>query len=418
MASSARTALESSVLFIQQEHAKTLKALHEEIAKLQKKCTELSFQLTMGNLAFDDDSDHLQAMKLEQELMLEKKKGQDLEKDLSVKNSELDKMHRNFKALENEKEFELKMKTRQISSLELELENKAKTISDLMAELHSMKLKEAESKHAAAASVHADSSSFRKNLEKAASDETLVSVAGEKRTSPLPNKSEVLSSSGPTVSYLLRNKLKKSSVASSGSLVGSEDSFALTKDDLEKSSSSFSSKESLSSYSSKGRGSCAATPVPPKDAAPKLRRRTNVKTPVTASEKLNSDLLTKSPVVNRPLSNRRVNSAVEVIPDPSPFLTTTKSQLSTKPRPLSKKPKVLPPIPCRNSAQQSKDLACENRERTIKVETATLRQANEFSHPANSRMEKSAAVEVLALEKADQLEVRHAAKYNNTANCN
>lgn len=31
--------LESSILFMQQEHAATLKALHEEIQKLQKKCT-------------------------------------------------------------------------------------------------------------------------------------------------------------------------------------------------------------------------------------------------------------------------------------------------------------------------------------------------------------------------------------------
>ena len=31
--------LESSILFMQQEHAGTLKALHEEIQKLQKKCS-------------------------------------------------------------------------------------------------------------------------------------------------------------------------------------------------------------------------------------------------------------------------------------------------------------------------------------------------------------------------------------------
>ena len=31
--------LESSILFIQQEHANTLKALHEEIHSLQKKCS-------------------------------------------------------------------------------------------------------------------------------------------------------------------------------------------------------------------------------------------------------------------------------------------------------------------------------------------------------------------------------------------
>ena len=31
--------MESNILFMQQEHAATLKALHEEIQKLQKKCS-------------------------------------------------------------------------------------------------------------------------------------------------------------------------------------------------------------------------------------------------------------------------------------------------------------------------------------------------------------------------------------------
>ncbi|WAR03400.1 CCD92-like protein [Mya arenaria] len=46
--------LESSILFMQQEHAATLKALHEEIQKLQKKCTELTFELNMAGLDVND----------------------------------------------------------------------------------------------------------------------------------------------------------------------------------------------------------------------------------------------------------------------------------------------------------------------------------------------------------------------------
>ena len=40
--------LQSSILFMQEEHAKTLKALHSEIQHLQKKCSELTFSVAMG----------------------------------------------------------------------------------------------------------------------------------------------------------------------------------------------------------------------------------------------------------------------------------------------------------------------------------------------------------------------------------
>ncbi|XP_045172478.1 coiled-coil domain-containing protein 92-like [Mercenaria mercenaria] len=46
--------LESSILFMQQEHAATLKALHEEIKTLQKKCSDLTFELNMAGLDIGD----------------------------------------------------------------------------------------------------------------------------------------------------------------------------------------------------------------------------------------------------------------------------------------------------------------------------------------------------------------------------
>ena len=38
---------QSSILFMQQEHAQTLQGLHGELQKLQKKCGELTFELAM-----------------------------------------------------------------------------------------------------------------------------------------------------------------------------------------------------------------------------------------------------------------------------------------------------------------------------------------------------------------------------------
>ena len=46
--------LESSILFMQQEHANTLKALHEEIQKLQKKCSG-----NLSNRALDKRGIHM-----------------------------------------------------------------------------------------------------------------------------------------------------------------------------------------------------------------------------------------------------------------------------------------------------------------------------------------------------------------------
>ena len=43
-----RRNLDSSILFIQQEHATTLKALHEEIQRLQQRCTGMVYNYMYG----------------------------------------------------------------------------------------------------------------------------------------------------------------------------------------------------------------------------------------------------------------------------------------------------------------------------------------------------------------------------------
>lgn len=45
---------QSSILFMQQEHAQTLQGLHGELQKLQKKCADLTFELAMKSDDIDE----------------------------------------------------------------------------------------------------------------------------------------------------------------------------------------------------------------------------------------------------------------------------------------------------------------------------------------------------------------------------
>uniref|UniRef100_A0A1I8GTC0 CCDC92 domain-containing protein n=1 Tax=Macrostomum lignano TaxID=282301 RepID=A0A1I8GTC0_9PLAT len=43
--------LESSILYLQEQHAETLRGLHQEMSRLQTKCSELNFRLSMSSSA-------------------------------------------------------------------------------------------------------------------------------------------------------------------------------------------------------------------------------------------------------------------------------------------------------------------------------------------------------------------------------
>lgn len=422
MATFLQTNLESSILFLQLEHAATLKALHEEIAKLQKKCSQLSLRLALNDFPKDDPMNNLQSLDLEERLSLSEKKNQEMEIQLHDKTAELQEMKNKLATVENEKEFELKMKSRQISSLEHELESKAKTVLDLMAKLHSMKMKEAEALLATSDNIDVSTKAVLKSSEKCvsvnpncsskqtnknASNERPVYVlrsAGIKIGTNSDVKTDSTQSSGsPSISYLLRNRTKKS-IPVSSSNSGSEDSSLTSK-----------AERTSGSAGSSPRETDFTTPMPPKDAAPKMRRYSHVKTPVTANEKFGADLGSRSAGSNRAWSASRksVSSAEHVVPDPSPFLASKSPQID-RAKVLNKKLKLLPPIPAKKNSQLSKDAFVENVGRN-ESESGAVRKSSDLPRLA---MGCVAEVEVLSIDKSDQLEVQqHMTKYK-SANCN
>lgn len=132
--------LESSILFMQQEHAHTLRGLHEEISKLQKKCAELTFQLTMKSIPdsnADGDPGKLERMETTlHESELSRKKA-----ELEAESSGRAARQARDQLLALEKQFieEMKSKNQRIAVLTAELDTKGGTIAYLTTELHKVK---------------------------------------------------------------------------------------------------------------------------------------------------------------------------------------------------------------------------------------------------------------------------------------
>ncbi|XP_064618777.1 coiled-coil domain-containing protein 92-like [Lineus longissimus] len=129
--------LESSILYLQQEHSTTLKGLHEEIQLLQKKNSELTFQVAMFSTSTSEEG----ALRKKVEILQH-----DL-KDLKVSNNEYDeqltKKDRKISVLEQqlraqEKKFadELKTFKSRFKSAHAELDAKSANIAQLTHQLH------------------------------------------------------------------------------------------------------------------------------------------------------------------------------------------------------------------------------------------------------------------------------------------
>ncbi|GAB1611270.1 hypothetical protein Ahia01_001414300 [Argonauta hians] len=141
-----RRNLESEMLFLRQQHAKTLKGMHEEIKVLQKRCTDLTFKLTMQGLQTDDPS----------EIEAAEEKIQTLEKELeSIKCNEgnivelLKKERDEVKKLEIQLKYqtikhnqEVTAKDKELTGLRSDLDSKAAYIAHLSTELHKMKIQQ------------------------------------------------------------------------------------------------------------------------------------------------------------------------------------------------------------------------------------------------------------------------------------
>ncbi|XP_059175967.1 coiled-coil domain-containing protein 92-like [Physella acuta] len=131
--------LESSILFMQQEHSTMLKALHEEINGLQKKCSDLTFQLTMQGLTVNkpgDFEDHVQ-----KEIDTSQEEISKLEKKLSEQISKVERLEAEARAKQKKRLDESRQQAQVVSALRAELEAKSNNIAYLTTELHKLKQK-------------------------------------------------------------------------------------------------------------------------------------------------------------------------------------------------------------------------------------------------------------------------------------
>ncbi|CAG5920842.1 unnamed protein product [Menidia menidia] len=138
---------QKNLLFLQQDHASTLKGLHAEIRRLQQQCTDLTYELTVRSSDPSDSSEvrckELQRRCEELEAQLKKKEEENTEllRDLEQKNAMISVLENTIKEREKKYLEELKMKSHKLAVLSGELEQRASTIAYLTSQLHATKKK-------------------------------------------------------------------------------------------------------------------------------------------------------------------------------------------------------------------------------------------------------------------------------------
>ncbi|KAL8584766.1 hypothetical protein ACOMHN_035685 [Nucella lapillus] len=136
-----RRNLESSILFIQQEQAATLKALHEEIHKLQSKCTDLTFQLTINGVNVEENGDaDSRLTEIHSQLTTSQSQKSLLESQLSGQNQKIQQLTQELRTLKKRHLDETRDAEQTISGLKAEVEAKGSNIAYLTSELHRLKL--------------------------------------------------------------------------------------------------------------------------------------------------------------------------------------------------------------------------------------------------------------------------------------
>ncbi|XP_061527325.1 coiled-coil domain-containing protein 92 [Phycodurus eques] len=138
---------QKNLLFLQRDHADTLKGLHAEIRRLQQQCTDLTYELTSRS---SDPSDSGEARsrelqrrceELEAELKKKEEENTELLRDLEQKNAMIFVLENTIKEREKKYLEELKMKSHKLALLSGELEQRAGTIAYLTSQLHATKKK-------------------------------------------------------------------------------------------------------------------------------------------------------------------------------------------------------------------------------------------------------------------------------------
>ncbi|KAJ8379892.1 hypothetical protein SKAU_G00006700 [Synaphobranchus kaupii] len=136
---------QKNLLFLQQDHAHTLKGLHAEIRRLQQHCTDLTYELTVRSSDATDDGEarclelRKKCEELEEQLKAKEEENAELLRELEQKNAMISVLENTIKEREKKYLEELKMKSHKLAVLSGELEQRASTIAYLTSQLHATK---------------------------------------------------------------------------------------------------------------------------------------------------------------------------------------------------------------------------------------------------------------------------------------
>ncbi|XP_076452322.1 uncharacterized protein LOC143287960 [Babylonia areolata] len=132
---------ESSVQFMQQEHAATLKALHQEIHKLQSKCTDLTFQLTMSGVNVEEGGDaDSRLAELQEQLQSSRGRTCALQSQVAEQGQRVQQLTQELRAARKRRLDQAREAERTLSGLTAEAEAKAHNMALLTGQLHRLKL--------------------------------------------------------------------------------------------------------------------------------------------------------------------------------------------------------------------------------------------------------------------------------------
>uniref|UniRef100_A0ABI7Z6Z4 CCDC92/74 N-terminal domain-containing protein n=2 Tax=Felis catus TaxID=9685 RepID=A0ABI7Z6Z4_FELCA len=138
---------QKNLLFLQREHAGTLKGLHAEIRRLQQHCTDLTYELTLKSAdQTGDGSSRSGELKrrceeLEAQLKLKEDENSELLRELEQKDAMILVLESTVRERERKYLEELKLKSHKLNMLSSELEQRAGTIAYLTSQLHAAKRK-------------------------------------------------------------------------------------------------------------------------------------------------------------------------------------------------------------------------------------------------------------------------------------
>ncbi|XP_076852054.1 coiled-coil domain-containing protein 92 [Brachyhypopomus gauderio] len=136
---------QKNLLFLQQDHANTLKGLHAEIRHLQQHCTDLTYELTVRSSDPNDNGEercrelHRRCEELEEQLKAKEQENAELLRDLEQKNAMISVLENTIREREKKYLDELKHRSHKLAVLSGELEQRASTIAYLTSQLHATK---------------------------------------------------------------------------------------------------------------------------------------------------------------------------------------------------------------------------------------------------------------------------------------